>query len=261
MYESTETTNPAGPNANREALFGPGNAPEFSPFRANYSKETKDGREFIWPLNVAVPPKFIWQANVAVPSTFAAATAVRKPLNDEVSAKSVQVHQRGYAFTNSESLKYFLNTQSMSPCITMIVWNKSRQTAALAHVDKLQGFKATVDAMFNRVTGTPDDPVRVHFHGGNCSDKIAGSDGVYVSTNTAIQLLTAILQRDDTDSICISSMDVVRRDHGNSIAFDVRNGMVLPEIGEFAPFQLDSLYRFIRVQEAFSQVGFTQSYI
>jgi hypothetical protein len=149
----------------------------------------------------------------------------------------------------------------MAPCITIIVWNQTSQTAVLCHVDKIQDPVLTINALFDRVTGTPTDPVRVYFHGGNCNTTMEFENPntgrkEYTSWTTATGLLNAILQRGDTDCIRIVAFDVLARPHGQAVAFDTRDGSVLPDVGERSLKLLDTNFRLIQVQPQFSQVCF-----
>jgi hypothetical protein len=259
---------PADPDL---ATLVPAGLLNYSPFIANYNPVLffpEDRNEkVVWPINAndaytGLGP----QPHPAQPTSVAEIKAFKTSWNKgsdtkpSVEENSISVHQRGYALTSGDSFKYFLNTQSMSPCITIIVWNRARQTAALAHVDKNQDFGATVTALFDRVTGTVAEPVRVHFHGGNCTYPQQVADPYtrrveQVSSNTAVELLRAILGRNDTDTICISTFDVLARPHGNAVAFNTRNGQILPEIGEWTKIQLDTPFRYIQVKPTFAQVS------
>ena len=257
LYESTVPPDPLNPMSRRQAAFGPG-ALNYSPFINNYTEVVLDAANRIkiaWPANVGAP--YTGTNGINQPRTVAELTEWKKQWNKGVNGiigvedSSIAVHQRAFAFTSGDSIKHWLSTQSMSPCVTIILWKRKQQTGALAHVDKDQNLGLTIDSLFNEIRGEADDPVRVHFHGGNCSMKMGPN---YISYNTATGLLEALLARGDTQNICISTFDVLARAHGNAVAFNTRDGRILPDIGENTRPQLDSLFRLMSVKPTFAQV-------
>jgi hypothetical protein len=229
--------------AARQAAFG--QVPNYRPFVPTFDPPTIVGeKKLYWPRGEEKPFK-----------TDAAQASWLDRTETTIKRKSINVHQCAFALTSGDSIKPILFTQSMDPCITLIVWNKRLRTAALCHVDRLQDSNLVVNALFDRVTGTPDDPVLVYFHGGNCSKARSPTTGQqeWVSWGTATGLLLAMLERNDTASIKIAAFDVVERPHGPAVAFDTRDGSIWPDIGLHVP-RLDSLFRFMKVEPGFSQV-------
>lgn len=162
--------------------------------------------------------------------------AARQTLKDRVERQAICVHQRGYAITDSSSSVPLLTTQSIAPCIVVVVHNANTKTAALAHVDANQKTGSIADVVNQFSPGAPLD---VYFHGG-----LSGNPD---SQATCEGLLQALYQVEGGQQrFTVREFDVLNRPHGTDVTFDPVSATMYPSIGAFVLFRFDSAFRTLK---------------
>jgi hypothetical protein len=159
--------------------------------------------------------------------------AARQTFKDRVARQAICVHQRGYAITDSSSSLPLLTTQSIAPCIVVVVHNANTKTAALAHVDANQNTGSIADIV-NEFS--PTAPLDVYFHGGlpNNPDSQATCEGLL----QALDQMEAGQQR-----FTLREFDVLNRPHGGDVTFDPASATMYPSFAPFVPARFDSAFR------------------
>ena len=160
--------------------------------------------------------------------------ADRQTFRDRVAQQAICVHQRGYAITDSSSSLPLLTTQSIAPCIVVVVHNANTKTAALAHVDANQNTGSIADVVNQFSPGAPLD---VYFHG--------GMPGNPDSRATCEGLLQALhqLEEGSQQRFTVLEFDVLNRPHGGDVTFDPVTATMYPSFAPFVPARFDSAFR------------------
>ena len=147
----------------------------------------------------------------------------REVLESNFSRDCVFVDQRGFGVTTGKSQRPLIGTYGVVLCMSIALYDRRNQVAALAHFDKSQDFESLGDVV--KAANFGDNDVEVHFYGG-C--KNPASDMAPATINTTTQLLKALLNVSvdplNRARFIICSFNIMLRQHSDAITFDSRDG-------------------------------------